>query len=122
MKPNKGEKMEMIRIAVLPLQEAKNLQDQLRSKNIELKLEHNEATCTRGCSVTVEVHGLEKDLPQIAQIYQENYLKLLEGHEVDYEAINSVFDPSRSTATCPACSTEFSTKETECPECGLVLG
>lgn len=114
--------MKMIKIAILPLQEAKTLQDQLQQRHIELKLDHNDATCTRGCSVTVEVLGYEKDLPEIAKVYNENYMKLLEGHDVNIEALNSVFDPSKSKATCPACATEFSTKLTECPECGLVLG
>jgi hypothetical protein len=114
--------MQMVKMAVMPLQEAKSFQDQLKSKGIEIKLDHNEQTCTRGCTVTVEVHGQEKDLPVIAQVYQENYAKLLEGHEVNFEVMNSVYDPNQEQATCPACGTDFSTKLTECPECGLVLG
>lgn len=114
--------MNLIRLAILPLEEAKGLQDQLRSKNIELQLEHNDATCTRGCSVTVEVLGYEKDLPVISEVYRDNYMKLLEGHDVNLDALNAVYDPSKSNATCPACATEFSTKLSECPECGLVLG
>lgn len=113
--------MEMIKIAVLPLMEAKSLQDQLRTHNVDIKLEHNELTCTRGCSVTVELHGKEADLPIISKIYHENFLKLLEGHDVNLEAMNSVYDPSKNVATCPACATEFSTDSSECPECGLVF-
>ena len=114
--------MEPIRIAVLPLQDAKSLQDDLSKRNIEIVLNHNDQTCTRGCSVTVEVLGHEKDIPIIAQTYQDNFQKLTEGHEVNWEAANAVFDPTQEKAICPACAYEFSTTESECPDCGLVLG
>lgn len=114
--------MEPLRIAVLPLNDAKSLQDDLAKENVEIILNHNEKTCTRGCTVTVEVLGYEKDIPKIAEIYQNNYKKLTEGHEVNWDVANSVFDPNKSTATCPACGTEFSTSSSECPDCGLFLG
>jgi rRNA maturation endonuclease Nob1 len=114
--------MEMIKLAVMPLQEAKNFQDQLKEKGVTIRLEHNEKTCTRGCTVTVEVLGREQDLPIVAEVYQNNFAKLLNGHEVNLDIINSVFDPSKETAICPACGTSFATSSTECPECGLVLG
>ena len=114
--------MDQIRIAVLPLQDAKNFQKDLNNKGIEISLNHDDQTCTRGCAITVEIMGYEKDLPVIAQMYQENFQKMTEGHDVNWEAVNSVFDTSKEIATCPACSFEFSTNKTECPDCGLVLG
>jgi len=114
--------MELIRLVVLPLVDAKKFQDDLHKKGVKLVLNHNDQTCTRGCAVTVEVMGYEKDLEIVSQTYQENYKKLTEGHDVNWEAANSVFDSSKDMATCPACSFEFSTSHSECPDCGLVLG
>ncbi len=39
----------------------------------------------------------------------ESFAKSLEGHDVDLELLNSVFDPSQEKAVCPACGFEFST-------------
>lgn len=114
--------MEPIRIAVMPLNDAKNFQENLKKEGVELVLNHNEQSCTRGCSVTVEVLGFEQDLPKIVAVYEANYKKLLEGHDFDVKIANSVFDPSKATATCPACGTEFATTHTECPDCGLFIG
>lgn len=114
--------MEAVRIAVMPINEAKSFQDDLLKDGVELVLNHNEQTCTRGCTVTVEVLGYEKDIPKIIEKYESNYKKLLDGLDVNWEVANSVFDPSKATATCPACGTEFATTYTECPECGLFLG
>lgn len=114
--------MELIRLAVLPLNDAKQLQDQLHKDGINVVLNHNKQTCTRGCTITVEILGHEKDIPTIASIYQSSFQKLAEGHEVNWDVANAVFDPSQATALCPACGTEFSTSLTECPDCGLNLG
>lgn len=114
--------MDFTPIAVLPLEEAKKLQDQLFSKGVEVKLEHNEQTCTRGCAVTVEFHAKLSDIDVIRDVFTENQKNLLQGHNVDWEALNAVYDPNKSHALCPACSTEFDTSLKECPECGLVLG
>ena len=114
--------MEFQPVAVLPLEEAKKLQDQLHQKGIEVKLEHNEATCTRGCSITVEFHAQLKDIDAIRETITVNFKDSLAGHKVDWKAMGSIYDNSQATATCPACSTEFATNHSECPECGLVLG
>lgn len=111
-----------VQLAVMPLAEAKQFQKQLEDLGVGILLNHQKSTCTRGCQVTVEVLGFEKDFPVIAKIYQENYAKLLDGHEINFEVLNSVYDPSKAMATCPACGFVFSTKESECPDCGLVLG
>ena len=114
--------MELIKIAVMGLDEAKDLKRECELEGVELVLNHNDQTCTRGCSVTVEVHAMEKDLPIIQTVYGKKYEKLLEGHDVNLEQINEVFDPSKADAVCPACGTKFSTSLSECPDCGLVLG
>lgn len=114
--------MEHVRIAVMPLNDAKNFQHDLQKEGVDLVLNHNEQSCTRGCTVTVEVLGFEKDLPKIIEVYENNYKKLLDGLDFDPNVINSVFDPSKATATCPACGRNFATTHTECPECGLFLG
>ena len=114
--------MEFKPLAVFPLDEAKKLQDQLQTQGVEVRLEHNEATCTRGCSVTVEFHAQLKDIDKIREVITTNFMDSLKGHEVDWKAMTSVYDTSKEVATCPACTTEFSTSHKECPECGLVLG
>lgn len=114
--------MDYLKIAIMSLNEAKNLQDGLKLKGVDIQLNHNEATCSRGCTVTVEVHALERDLPVIKKHLDENFAKSIEGHEVDMEVLNSTYDPSKASAVCPACGFEFSTKSAACPDCGLNLG
>jgi hypothetical protein len=114
--------MELIRVAVMGLQEAKDLKKECKKLGAEVVLNHNDQTCNRGCSVTVEIHASEADLPVIQKVYSEKYERLLAGHEVDTKIINSVFDTSQDSATCPACGHNFSTSKLECPDCGLVLG
>jgi rRNA maturation endonuclease Nob1 len=114
--------MDLVKIAVMGLNEAKALQKQLEGRNVQLVLNHDDASCTRGCAVTVEVHAKESDVPTIQEVYSQGYLKSLDGLEFDPDIINSVYDTSQETAICPACTFEFSTTEKECPDCGLVLG
>ena len=114
--------MKHVKLAVMPLTDAKNLQSQMAAQGVELKLNHNEATCRRGCAVTVELLALEKDVAAVQKAYQENFKKLLEGHEVDWELLNQAFDPSAENAVCPACGHQFQTTLAACPDCGLCLG
>ena len=113
---------ELKKIAVMNLQEAKEFQTKLKEKGVEITLDHNEQTCTRGCTVTVELLGREEDLPKIHELYTESYQKLLDGLDFDPEVVNSVFDTSAPDAICPACGHKFSTESFECTDCGLVLG
>lgn len=114
--------MELIKLAVMGLNDAKDLKRDCEKRGVEIVLNHNDQTCNRGCSVTVEVHAAQDDLPIIQEIYSEKYSKLLQGHDVDIDVINSVFDPGQDMATCPACGFNFSTTNSECPDCGLMLG
>ena len=87
--------MEPIKLAVMNLNEAKTFKSQLEKQGIELILGHNESTCTRGCTVTVEILAYEKDVEAVINEYNKNYMKLLDGHKIDFEAINSFkFDNS----------------------------
>lgn len=114
--------MELIKIGVMNLGEAKELETSLAAIDVELVLNHNESTCSRGCSVTVEIHAKESDLPKVAQVYQERFSKMLEGHDFDPKLLDAVFDPSVAEAQCPACGHTFSTQLCECPDCGLNIG
>ena len=113
--------MKPIRLAVMSLIEAKKFQDNLKEDGVEILLNHNEQTCSRGCTVTVEVLGYEKDLEYISKNYNESHQKLLEGHNVDWDIANSIFDENAQYATCPACGFSFDTTSSECPDCGLVI-
>jgi hypothetical protein len=114
--------MELIKLAVMALNEAKDLKKECEAKGVEIVLNHNDQTCNRGCSVTVEVLASEKDLPIVQEVYSTKYQKLLKGHDVNMDIINSVYDSSQDTAVCPACGFKFSTSNSECPDCGLMLG
>lgn len=111
--------MSLVKIAIMALQEAKDLQRYCLENEIEIFLNHNEKTCTRGCTVTVEVHANENDLENIQSIYSKQYQKSLDGLMFDPEIINSVFDPSAEFVTCPACGHIFPPTHLECPDCGL---
>lgn len=114
--------MDYLKIAILPLVEAKSAEAGLKEKGIDIRLDHNEQTCRRGCSVTVEMWAKEVDLPAIRDYFTANFLNSLEGHEVDLKQLDQVFDPSKEKAICPACGFEFSTDKSECPDCGLGMG
>jgi hypothetical protein len=102
------------------LAEAKLIQLRLKDSEIFSDIRANEHTCnTKNCKVTVELWGLEKDLEQLQSFFKNDFLKNLGNTELNYEALNSVFDPSQESVTCQACGFQFSSKLTECPDCGL---
>ncbi len=111
--------MNLIRLGTMPLEEAKNLQRILATRQVDAQLDHNAHTCTRGCTVTVEVLVPEMAIPVVQEVMKEQYQKLTQGLSVDWNLLNEVFDPSNESATCPACGTKFSTQTVECPDCGL---
>ena len=113
---------DLVKIAVMGLNEAKDFQNLLEQVGISTQLNHDDQTCTRGCAVTVELMANESDVPKIQQIYTQQFNKLLQGLKFDPNVVNSVYDTSQEEATCPACGHGFKTTETECPDCGLVLG
>lgn len=113
--------MELIPIGVMGLEDAKNFQKKLKDQGIEIALNHDDASCTRGCAVTVELRAREQDLPQIQQVFSEEYKKTLDGHDVNFEQMGAVFDPQASEVTCPACGHRFKPTGSECPDCGLMF-
>lgn len=111
--------MNKLVLGTLPIEEAKKIQDELKKKSVDIFLDHNPTTCTRGCSVTVEFCCYEKDIQLVAEYFEKNFLDSLDGLNVNFELLNSTYDPNKDNAVCPACGTKFSTSSTECPECGL---
>ena len=111
----------LIHLGVMDLNEAKHLKERLLKEGIELILNHDGATCTRGCRVTVELSVLEKDFEKVSHFMAQDYLKNLEGHDYNLELLDNVFDPNSEWAICPACGTKFSTGLSICPECELSL-
>ncbi len=112
--------MEEIFIGVMDLQEAKNHEIQLKLKGVQISLKTNGATCTRGCKVTVEVWGHEKDGDILQSYFKQDYLKHVKGHEPDFDSLMQVFDPSSPEVICQACGAKFKPEANECPDCGLV--
>ena len=82
----------------------------------------NHSTCKTGCSPTKEIWAHPDDVIAIQQALHARHIRTLQDMGADLELINQVFDPGKSTAICPACGTEFSTKESQCPECELAFG
>ena len=111
--------MSLVRLGTMPLEEAKALTKTLATRGVEAVMDHNAHTCTRGCTVTVEVLIPETAIPVVQETLKEQYQKLAQGHDLNWELLGEVFDPSKGEATCPACGTKFKTVATECPECGL---
>ena len=112
---------EKILVGIMGLIDAKRLKEKLAEIGIQIELGHNKETCTKGCQVTVEVWADPAHLAKIQEVVKEERSKLLDDLDFDPDQSNQVFDPTKETAICPACGTEFSTKLKECPECGLVF-
>lgn len=112
-----------IPFGIVELNEAKRLLEALAEKGVELEIRHNEQTCKKGCQSVVEVWVKIEDIPTLEQHIKEKNMKHLEseGVQIDTELLNSVYDPESKVAVCPACGTEFSTSDKECPDCGLVF-
>jgi hypothetical protein len=116
---------DLLHLTVMPLHDAKDLQRALKDKGVEIILNHDKKTCSSGgCQTTVEllVEPTEANLQIVGEYFKAHYSKILNGHEINWKAMESVYDPSQESAVCPACGESFSTKLTECPSCGLVLG
>lgn len=102
------------------MNEAKALKLRLKELNIETDIKSNEHTCHTGnCKITVELWGQEDDREQISKLFRDDFFKNLGHSNLNYEALNSVFDPQAEVVTCQACGHEFSPNLLECPDCGL---
>lgn len=112
---------EFVKVAVLRLDDAKQALKELASLNITAKLDHNEETCTRGCAVTVELLVAQDDIQDWIKYQETMAIKGVESVDYDANLLNSIFDPSKEEADCPACGFKFSTSLNECPDCGLCI-
>ena len=114
---------EKILIGLSEINEAKALFEKAFEQGIELELKHNPATCPKGCMVRVEIWANKQDVHDVAQIINDKNTRILdnEGLNINKELLETVFDEEAKTAICPACGTEFSTDNKECPDCGLVF-
>jgi hypothetical protein len=108
-----------IMVGTLGLRDAEHLRARMSREGIEILTVHNRATCTSGCSTTVEVWVHPADLSDIQRLMAEARQKELEGLGADPQLIDQVYDPDQATAVCPACGTEFETSSDACPDCGL---
>lgn len=102
--------------------EAKRLRSELEQIGIEIELMSHPEKCGTGCKPTLEMYAKASDLQAIQSFLDTERQKTLEGLDVPMNLDSIVFDPEKASATCPACTTEFSTKLAECPECGLSFG
>lgn len=110
---------ELIRLGTMVLGEAKSLQRVLAQEGVELVLDHNDQTCSRGCSVTVELLVSEDGLSMVQKVLKDQFERNTKGTKVQWELLDEVFDPGKAEATCPACGTKFETSLKSCPDCGL---
>lgn len=109
----------MEKFAIMPLTLAERLVSLASKEGIKVEKIHNQQTCTKGCSITVEVWADRDDLESIQKIWANDQERNFLGLEFDRELIQQVFDTSKDSAICPACSHEFATSLSECPSCGL---
>ena len=68
--------------------------------------------------ISVDVETITKDKVSVHITVAVQYYV----EDKDQSIINSVYDSSQDTAVCPACGFSFSTTNSECPDCGLMLG
>ena len=109
----------MVKIGIMPIAQADRLKSITRESQLDIETFHNASTCQSGCNTTVEVWAFPNDIDQISFIWKKDQEKNYSGLEFNPQAINNVYDADKETAVCPACETEFSTTQKECPECGL---
>jgi hypothetical protein len=112
---------DLIFFGTIEINEGKQLVEALKARDVHLELVFNESECRGSCQIKVQLWGHESDLPELEKYISSEKSKLLDGLNFDPENFNNVFDPAKETAKCPACTTEFSTSSSECPECGLTF-
>ena len=114
--------MDFIKLGTMNINDANGLQDKLAQQEIHIKLDHNEATCTRGCTVTVEVWAKETEVQFVHDYLGNEYAKMLDGHKIDINQLNAVYDSNAEFVQCPACGHRFRPDiSNECPDCGLAF-
>ncbi len=105
-------------LGVMELQDAKRIQAELKNSEVNVELRHNDETCTRGCTIRVEMWGEEKNLELFQEFFFKEQARHVEGLEIDPNLINEVFDPTSEEVVCQACGFKFK-PAAQCPDCGL---
>jgi hypothetical protein len=111
------------------MQEAKRLQAACQARGIEVRLMTEPDQCG-SCSPKILVTVREADLGSFQAFLLEERAQSfgISAEELARAVSNgglrsdAVFDPEKEEATCPACGTLFSTRLSECPDCGLGFG
>lgn len=109
-------------LGIMPLNEAKRIQKKLAELEVPSELKTNDATCTTGCTVTVELWTDSQYEDQVRAFFSKEQERDLGGLEINAAFLNETFDPEADEVTCQACGEKFGPKvnASECPECGLV--
>lgn len=108
-------------LGVIGARDAEILESKLAKHGIQIATIYNHSSCKTGCSPSKEIWAHPEDIATIQKIIHDDHLKTLEEMGADLNQLNQVFDPQNASAICPACGTEFSTRMTECPDCGLAF-
>lgn len=106
----------------LAARDAEILQARLNKHGIDVVAIFSHSTCKTGCTPSKEIWAHPEDVAAIQTIMMNERLAALKDLGADLNLINEVFDPTKESAICPACGTNFETSRTDCPDCGLVLG
>lgn len=117
------DKNDGILLGTLDLQEAKRIKSALSEKHVQLKIVAADEDCSSSkCSPKVQVYVRESDIETVKLFFEKERNRNFSGLDVKPELVNQVFDSEKESAVCPACGTSFSTKLSECPDCGLGFG
>jgi len=108
-----------IMLAKIGTSEGQHLKNSLAKHGFEIALVHNHESCKTGCSPQVEVWVHPEDAQDILQTLTQAQRDEWADNGYDAKLAENVFDPEAESATCPACGTQFSTKQSACPDCGL---
>ncbi len=119
-------KDDLIKVGVCDYTEAKRLKAALEERGIVIELHADPANCRTGCKPQIEVLAREQDIAGFREFVLEERARDLAsidgGETVAIDTEDGIYDSEKETAKCPACGTEFSTLNKECPECGLGFG
>ena len=116
-----GPDEELVDVRRGPVLQIKELQVILGERGIpSLAVREGEGGCGQGCCGTGLILRVRPDdVPEVARILEEEYVRGTALEEYDTSHADAVFNTAALEATCPACGCRFPTTTTTCPECGL---
>jgi hypothetical protein len=112
---------EYVQVGEAPVAEARRLQALLERRGVALELAADPESCG-SCAPTVALYLKPADLGAFQALLSEEHALALGDLKPVAVSEDAVFDSEKAEATCPACGTVFSTRLTECPDCGLGFG